>query len=364
MGVVLTVTYGVVVEVLLNPSHPGYKGMGGAIALNGIFYRELGRKIPEKDLSTLNFAYCGNSNIKNCPVKGEIVQIESRPSENISGIATILKPYWTSITPIWNSGHHNAYPDIYQFPEQSTKADLGKDFIENANVKPLSLRPGDILIEGRHGQALRMGGVLLGDEQITQNKKAGDPFNILSISSNTEKKEVALEDLLKDPALLIQLSNHTCKIKGLNTNTSGWKAAPISIDTYKGPQQILISDRLSFVARKEHILFNAKKGIGLSANSVSLSADEYIGLNAKKVYLSARAIGTESEAALLGNTAVDWLKELTAQLISLVDTLRTMPANPNVAIPVVISQASALRKTLTPLQAKLDALKSTQVFIA
>ena len=98
--------FGRVVDIILDESHPSYDIYGGPQSINGVFYRniELG-EVEEKENSELTFAYQGNMSIKQTPLVGEIVQIESLPSEDKETFVNSKKPYWNSIVPVWNNPH-------------------------------------------------------------------------------------------------------------------------------------------------------------------------------------------------------------------------------------------------------------------
>ena len=76
----------------------------------------------------LPFAYCGNANVTQLPLKNEIVIISSLPSENRAINSLQTKNYWISPVNIWNHPNHNAYPDTLQ--SGNGDVDLGKDFKE------------------------------------------------------------------------------------------------------------------------------------------------------------------------------------------------------------------------------------------
>ena len=151
-----TFKFGRVVDVVLDESSPYWDEFGRSQAINGIRYRPLDKAHSEDEDALLPFAYCGNTNLISVPLKNEIVIITSLPSENRAANSLQTKNYWLSIVNIWNHPHHNAYPDTLQ--SGTGKADLGEDFEEVDTVAPLQTYPGDILISGRHGNTIRLGG--------------------------------------------------------------------------------------------------------------------------------------------------------------------------------------------------------------
>ena len=71
-------TYGRVLDVVMDSSHPQYNNFLKSQALYGVFYQKLYKNNdisrPDRDL---NFAYCGHANIRKIPVKTEIVSLIS-----------------------------------------------------------------------------------------------------------------------------------------------------------------------------------------------------------------------------------------------------------------------------------------------
>ena len=147
--------FGRVVDIILDDSHPDYETLGKTQALNGVFYRELDMSSVEDELQTLKFAYCGERGVIRPPLKNEIVVLQTLPSEERTEVTTAKKVYWTKAVPLWNHPHHNAYPDVIQFEDQARSgADLGEDFEESEATSPLQIFPGDVIVEGRHGNKI------------------------------------------------------------------------------------------------------------------------------------------------------------------------------------------------------------------
>ena len=148
------------------------------------------------------------SNIKNYPLKGEIVLLLTSTGKNI--IKDTKVRYYLNQLNIWNHPHHNALPNpqvykdssttkndyksydkssgglVRHVTDGSTDIDLGDYFNERLNIKPLLPYEGDNIIEGRFGQSLRFGSTVPNDSvpEINQNKwssggEIGDPITIL-----------------------------------------------------------------------------------------------------------------------------------------------------------------------------------------
>ena len=357
-------TFARVVSVLTDSFHPNYDDYGGSQAINGVFYRTLSSAKLEEEDTQLRFAFCSNVNIKRVPLKNEIVEIVSLPSERRSTGPGSTKPYWRQIIPMWNHPHHNAYPDTIQYEDQESQAEFGDYFEETDKVNPLQLFPGDLSIEGRHGQSIRMTGTKYDSNIWIDDSNNGQPLTIIR---NGQKEagsgdESVLEDINEDKSSIYLTSDHTVELTQANEKRAAWSEEPEKADKFKGSQVIINSGRLYFNAYDEHALLSAKEGIGLNAKTISLDGEEYIGLDAKKIYLGAAALQREHEPVLKGKTSTDWLEDLTKQVTSIANTMAKLPPAPPAAIAKMIASGNAIVPLLKILKNKLPQLHSKKVF--
>lgn len=359
-----TSTFARVVDVLTDSFHPKYDDYGGSQSINGVFYRTLSSAKLEEDDTQLRFAFCSNVNIKRVPLKNEIVEIVSLPSERRSTGPGSTKPYWRQVVPMWNHPHHNAYPDTIQYEDQESEAEFGDYFEESDKVNPLQLFPGDLSIEGRHGQSIRMTGTKYDSNIWIDDSNNGQPLTIIR---NGQKEagtgdESVLEDINEDKSSIYLTSDHTVELTQANEKRAAWSEEPEKADKFKGSQVIINSGRLYFNAYDEHALLSAKEGIGLNAKTISLDGEEYVGLDAKKIYLGAAALQKEHEPVLKGKTSTDWLEDLTKQVESLANTLAKLPPAPPAAIAKLIASGNAILPLVKVLKNKLPQLHSKKVF--
>lgn len=357
-------TFARVVDVLTDSFHPKYDDYGGSQSINGVFYRTLSSAKLEEDDTQLRFAFCSNVNIKRVPLKNEIVEIVSLPSERRSTGPGSTKPYWRQVVPMWNHPHHNAYPDTIQYEDQESEAEFGDYFEESDKVNPLQLFPGDLSIEGRHGQSIRMTGTKYDSNIWIDDSNNGQPLTIIR---NGQKEagtgdESVLEDINEDKSSIYLTSDHTVELTQANEKRSAWSEEPEKADKFKGSQIIINSGRLYFNAYDEHALLSAKEGIGLNAKTISLDGEEYVGLDAKKIYLGAAALQREHEPVLKGKTSTDWLEDLTKQIESLANTLAKLPPAPPAAVAKLIASGNAILPLVKVLKNKLPQLHSKKVF--
>lgn len=351
-----------VVDIILDAFHPDYDKYGKSQAINGILYIPLTTPSNEDTANDLQFAYCGRTDIKTLPLKGEIVKLSINPTEERDANPNSKKTYWTEIIPIWNHPHHNAYPDIYQSGDDTNE--FGPHFEEVSNVNPLQGFPGDVLIQGRHGQSLRMGGTKYNSNPWVDNSNNGKPITILRNGQvdSTNGVDNILEDINEDASSIYLTSDHTIELEQANTKVDAWSDTPVETNQFKGSQIILNSGRLIFNAKEEHILLSSNEGIGLNGNSISIDGEEYIGLDAKKIYLGKVALNREDEPVLLGQSTTDLLDDFLSQFEQLIKTIATMPPAPPAAIAKMLAISNAILPVIPSLKNRLNLLHSKKVY--
>jgi hypothetical protein len=355
--------FGRVVDIITDAFHPKYQDYGGSQSVNGVFYVELGTNQIEDNSRPLSFAFQGNSNIRETPLKNEIVVIQSYPSEIGRDIdSQSQKKYWTNIVKLWNHPHHNAYPDIQQF--QSDSVDLGDYFEEQTTTNPLLAFPGDVLLEGRHGNTIRLGGTRFDSNTFTDNSNNGKPYIIirngqLDVGNSVDS---VVEDINEDASSIYFTSDHIINLEQANTKRLALDTDPDQANVYKGKQLLFNSDRIFINARQEGAYISSKQFIALNSDAVGIDGEKYVGVDAKKIYLGNSAF-KEQEPALKGQTSTDWLDDLTTLLESLARTLATTPPSPPTYIAALIKEGTKLQAQLPQLKNLLTQLHSKKVFI-
>ena len=356
-------SYGRVVDIVIDAFHPEYDNYGASQAINGVFYREIGTGTSEETASDLKFAYQGNTNFKTLPIKGEVVELISAPSESErDNLPQKRKVYYKSTVALWNHPHHNAYPDTLQFGEGA--ADFGPDFEEADDVNPLQSFPGDVLIEGRQGQSIRFNGSKHEDNPWIDSSNNKKPITVIS---NGQKEagnglDNIIEDVNEDPSSIYLTSDHIVELTQANEKRDAWDSEPEKADKYKGSQIILNGGRLYFNAKDESILMSATEAVGANAKTINLDGEKYIALDAKKIYLGTDALNREDEPVLKGQTSTDWLDDFISQFETLIKGMATMPPAPPAAIAKMIATANAIQPVLPILKKRLPQLHSKKVF--
>lgn len=354
--------YGRVVDVVLDNFHPKYDTYGKSQSLNGVIYRPITDTIEEEGDVPLDFAYCLDKNLHRIPVKGEIVLIVTRLSEERTASITTEKPYWSSVVPLWNHPHHNAYPDTKQNGEGDN--DFGDNFEEKDNIAPLQAFPGDVIIEGRHGQSIRFNATKYDSNEIVTDDNNGDPTILISNGQKEAPNSLdpVIEDINEDPSSIYLTSNHTIALEQANEKRDAFEEEPDKADSYEGSQVIINGGRLYFNAKEEGAFISSKEMIGLNSKIIGIDADDTIGLDANKIYLGTGAF-EESEPALKGETSTTWLDDLVSILEALANTMATTPPAPPTYIGGLVKEGVKMKAQLPKLKSLLTKLHSKKVFI-
>ena len=357
-----------VVDIVLDDTHPEWDKFGGPSSLGAIKYKVLGLSIDTEtleDVKALPIAFPQHSSIKNLPLKNEIVLIQSGTDNlQVSSRETFKISYYTTILSIWNHPHHNALPE-----KGVTEVDLGKEIPELTTINPKQPFPGDLLIESRLGTSFRFSGYKHSTNPYTDNTNNGKPFFILSNGQAEQENSFTptLEDINKDSSSIYILSDHIAPLQQIRYKSDSHKTTPVKANTYKGNQVIVNSGRLFFNSKEESILFSAKESFSVTSKSVSLDGEDYIGLDAKKIYLGKNALQYESQPIILGDSLEVFLHTLLSELSALADVLskaKTIDQKPipSVNLRGVITKAvvDGLKKQINP--GGGSTLKSKKVF--
>ena len=356
-----TFKFGRVVDVVLDESSPYWDEFGRSQAINGVVYRELGKAKKEDEDSVLPFAYCGNANVTQLPLKNEIVIISSLPSENRAINSLQTKNYWISPVNIWNHPNHNAYPDTLQ--SGNGDVDLGEDFKENDTVAPLQTYPGDVLVSGRHGNTIRLGGTKHKFNQLTEEADNGKPFIVIKnqMKEPDDGTSLSSEDINEDGSSIYIMSDHKVPLDEANTTIGSWKEPADLAGVYKGNQVVVNSGRLFFNAKEEGAFIAADSYIGLASKEIHLDGDDMVSLDGKKIYLGTVALNREDEPVLKGQTTQDWLTNLVDNLDTLLQTL-SKPSPPPAYVASAVATSTALLPAIKALKTQIKLLSSKKVF--
>lgn len=373
-----------VIDIILDDKHPHFDKLGNWDSIGIIEFQ------PIYINSTLNipfeeklFAKPVNINIKQFPLKGEIVTILFLPDSQTQN-TNVGSFYYLPPINIWNNTQHNALPDITkeqqtQFneanqgivtKEQNISANLGNTFKEKDKIHPLLPYEGDIIYEGRLGQSIRLGSTVKNSNipnPWSSDGDNGDPCIIIRNSPKTDTPKESwipiVEDINKDGSSIYIGSNQKFPILESSSNRISFnnkKYQPVSPNQYNKDQIILTSGRLLFNAKSDSLLISAAKSISLSSNgTTNIDSKNDVIINAPRIDLGNNA----SQPILLGDKTVLLLKQLIKQLSALCIPLQTLVGVPagSPVIPVNLI-AGKVQDSLELLLQDLDNIKSKNNF--
>lgn len=307
-----------VVDISLNSNSAMWSEVGEWGAIGTIKFQLIGTPT-KQDNSTrdtvTNYAKPLLPNIKNYPLINEIVLLFKLPNTNASQATTKASYYYLNPISLWNAPNCNPYPDIYsdnsgatspsnnksyaeieagnvnRTTQQVTPIDLnglsGGTFEEQSNIHPVLPFAGDVIVEGRFGNSIRLGNTSKVAGEVKNNwSNSGKDGSPISIIRNGQPEDVSdegwipiTEDVNKDLASMyltstqqipieVAVSVNKDKIEGEGSTipfSNTIKKTPISPKAYNAPQVILNSGRLLFNTTADNILFSSKKSIVLES---------------------------------------------------------------------------------------------------
>lgn len=299
-----------------------------------------------------------NSTVKIFPLPGEIVEIVKAPDIGLENYEGSINSYYRAGLNIWNQSNNNAFPDRLNelYDEEIPDPEV---------VKTLYPFPGDLILEGREGQSIRMGSRLSTLNPLTTSDNNKLPFLLIrngqELSSNDS---FGIEDINLDKSSLYFLSDHNVNLIQGNLKRNSYLNKPVETNLYKGNQIIINSDRLVLNTKKESILISGKESIGLNAKNVNIDADRYVGIDSDFIYLGEEAIKSEErQPAVLGIENKKLLQEVIEMLNTLVTQLSLLPANPGIATTLLKSTGAELSVYIPQLYRQLELINSKKVFI-
>ena len=345
-----------VVDIVLNSAHKDYQTFGKDKSINGIRYRLLTSTVIQGDeqfvRDQLPFAYQEDTNIKRVPVIGEIVEIKPQTFSD--------KPFYGFPKNVNNSTLANITPDESK-EEYIALAEKEIEGIQRA--KQLESIKGDVIIEGRSGQSIRMSSYPSDRAPYVDSESKGTPITIIRNGEGPRTpSDKAFESIDIDEVSVYLTSNHVIPLTEAHTKRDSYKTPPDNASSYRGKQLIGNADRIFLNAKTDHILLSGKKSVGLNGESINLDGKNYSSIDAPKIYLG-KVAKEEQEPAVLGQKLIDVLNDIVGTLRESSIILKTSAPNP-VALQLVLLQiAGTFESHVTTLGSLIPQIKSDKVFV-
>lgn len=350
-----------VTDIILDENHPQFKEAGGYPAIGAILFEGA----INTAVKNSGFAYPYNPHIKSYPLINETVLIINLPGRLQNDNPKGTTPFYIHSAGLWNHPNHNAFinlfkglksskvnldniqnvengnpidasknenPDLLSTPLNSPTNPSQNTFVENSKIRPLFPFHGDVIIEGRFGNSIRLGSTAKSDSihennwSLDTSTKNGDPIILLRngqpLLSNPRGWVPITENINGDLSSIYLTSTQKIPI-GLSSNSfKSYNQTPFLPSNYYNSQIILNSSKITLNSKEDDILISSQKGIGLLSNNninlesknITFHTDNILKLGSKN----------SSESVLLGDKTYDILEVLIDQLTNLAEVTSTM----------------------------------------
>lgn len=352
---------GRVLHVITSQNDPYCKSPG---MVGGVYYRPTTTNSDETDILKFPFAFPASSDIKTLPIPGELVNLAQQPNQGSLTKSTAKKTYWTSIVNMWNNPHHGAAPDTKQ---SVWEQNLLGDFPERKNTNQLAPNLGDTIVQGRFSQTIRLSGTK-GNLPFIDDSNNGEPIIVISNGQIKTQDGISTvtEDINQDANSMYFLSNHKVQLTAANTKRASYNNPPTNSDLYKGNQVIINGGRLYFNAKEESILLSAKESIGLNAKTINLDGQDYMCVDAKKIYIGEKARTSPDSAkqpAILGKQFEFWITQLLDSLSIVADAMSRSSAVGAGPVTQLNATGPVLKASVDSLKRQIRRIQSKKVYI-
>lgn len=343
---------GRVTDIILDENHPLFKQFGEWDSIGTLFFSLL----DNTNTGTTKIARPISPQIKAYPLINELIICFQLPIPVINSTTNKNEYYYLNSINAWKHPHHNAFPTplnpqqapsqnlSYQqvaagfekrVPDEETTISLNSSlnpsqdtFIEKSDIHPLLSFAGDVIVEGRHGQSIRLGSTSKSkstyNNDWSDNGVNGDPITIIR---NGQPQNVSsegwlpiTENIRNDLSSIYLTSFQRLKdFKVASELYNSYSTPPIAPSIFTMPQIALNSDRIVINAKTDSVLLSSQKSIGMSTNgSVNIDATSH--------YISSNDIKLGSKNAtqpvLLGDDTIELLKQLTGAIKDLASILQ------------------------------------------
>jgi hypothetical protein len=338
---------GRVVKVNLDPNFPDLVG--------SVHYKILGKVTDNLPAEQYPIAFPLQSHIRHLPLVNEIVLLVSAASKNLDSLAISKTVYYLDVVNIWNSPHFTGFPE-----DTSSDPKLGEYFEEKVDINPMLPYEGDVILEGRNGQSLRLSQTVPNLTPWGGTVK-GDPITILSNGqvATTNGFEFITENINEDFSSIYLTSTQTIPLVESSINRKSYSQKPTETKAYKGNQVLLSSGRIYLNASTDHILLSSPLSIGLSGDTINIDSTNTTIIEANKIELGKNA----QEPVLLGNRTTALLEDILNQLLSLSIDLQAAISLPTGGPIVQLQKAGVdMASKVSTLKGQLAGLKSKKTF--
>ena len=342
-----------------------------------------------------------DSNLKNLPITGEVVLITKGPTAYNSAGRSGREYYYSNPIAIQSSIHHNGIPGVTTLLNNAkstnnsdarqsakdgvwnkvenrltVKETIDPRFGERLDVYPIQPYPGDVILEGRFGNSIRLGSTI-DDRRNYPVKPAwkaglgavGNPILIISNGTNPTEKpfnSFVQEEIDKDDSTIWMTSGQTVKFTPASTFVPSIQNRNVDLhnkNNFSGNQILISSDRIILNSKKQETSLFSAEGIGLSSmKGIAIDSKDVVELESSRINIGVNAV----HPVLLGDVTMNWLAELCDLVYSALGhiaqqthTSNTGPTGP----PINAGAFTSLQGKIKSLRSKIKKLPSDLVFV-
>lgn len=213
--------YARVFDVLLTDSKSDADKFGVPPGSIGAILFKFLTKGVEDSGTALQKALPVDARVRTFPVKNEIVEIILAPTKESVDARTNTLPdyYYRSVVDLWGSSEHNARPND-RF--NTSKDQVTGNFVEKGDVGRLLHLPGDFVLEGRFGNAIRVGSSN-NKTSLKSPWRGPDSSPLVIISNNNKSSKLSFEEINKDGSSMYILSDQTIPFEPASLNFESYE---------------------------------------------------------------------------------------------------------------------------------------------
>ncbi len=220
-----------------------------------------------------------NPNIKQIPLNGEHVIIFSGLQQESNDSKKRNQWYYLPAYAIQSAINNNALPGVSRLrgdqedPNEVYNQPLGKSF-EEKQISPLQPYEGDLLIEGRFSNSIRLGSTIKENNYTIapswSGNENGDPIIIISNGHNNKpNKEFTVESFDNDHASIYLTS--TQKLDTISLSTGLTKSR--SLNDFNTSQLIGDANRIILRAKSDSIILDTPNRITLNTPDLRIGSE-------------------------------------------------------------------------------------------
>ena len=371
---------GRVLNVILDENSDGFEGYGEWNSIGTIEFELVNFQSPRAGSKTIASPLLSNN--KKYPLVNELVLIFRLPDTGLGVRTGSEKFYYLNTLSLWNHPHHNAYPNplkpqsdeqtqdytqtsggnVRRVKDGSTEIDLngesGGTFVEETNIHPILPFAGDVIVEGRFSNSIRLGNTAKTDSKYANNwSENGDDGSPITIIRNGQPEDSSeegwlpiTEDVNKDLSSIYLTNDQKIPLELDNETYEAFDESPISTPEYLENQIILNSGRLVLNSKTDSVLISANKQIAItSIGTVGISSDTSINLVSSEVNLGSK---DADQSLILGDDFMQQFEALLKAIKNICSALekdQTWPggaAVPNIPTNAAAANAKAVTQSI------------------